>query len=207
MKSSVYFVIFLIYAIYCPGFVHGEEAIDQLQKETKIAEAKIKKEEAEAKALELKKQNAIAKSELDNFGFGLGLGLMILNKPDITSAIVENDIIRVTGEEKNKMGFWLTVSWIHDSWPTQQVGLGPFLGVQLGGNNDLVNSIAAGVDCSLKRISPKLPVDFQLGYGVTRIKILADGYESNSAPPSGSTQVLLKDTTKGGWVFICSYKF
>lgn len=182
------------------------ESLESVQEKTKLAEEKIKKEQAEARALELERKNKISKSDLDKFGFGLGFGAMVLDDSDITSAIIENDTVRVTGEEKNKMGFWLTASWIHDSWPTKQIGFGPFFGVQLGGNNEVVNSLAVGIDFSFKRISPKLPLDFQIGYGITRIEELADGYEPNSAAPTGSTQPIMKDTTKEGWVIIFSYK-
>jgi hypothetical protein len=183
-----------------------EVRIENANKVKAAANAESDAAEAEGKALELQKQNAITKSDLDKFGFGLGFGVMSLAEPDIRSALIENGIVRVTDQENNKMGFWLTTSWTNDSWPTHQIGFGPFFGVQLGGNNEIVNSIAAGIDFSFKRISPKLPLDLQIGYGVTRVETLAKGYSDNAAPPSGATQVLTTKTTKKGWVLIFSYK-
>lgn len=206
MKKIALSIVVYFGCIFSLSAIAEEETLESIKQETIIAEEKIKKEEATAKALELEKKNKIEQSDLDKFGFGLGFGAIFLDEPDITSAIVENNTVRVTGEEKDKMGFWLTASWIHDSWPTTQIGFGPFFGIQLGGNNEIVNSIAFGVDFSFKRITPKLPLDFQIGYGITRVEKLADGYEPNSAPPSGSTQPLMKETTENGWVVIFSYK-
>lgn len=164
-----------------------------------------KKAEIQKESIELEKQNKIAQSDLDKFGFGLGFGVMFLGDPDIKSAVIENDTVKITDEEDNKMGFWLTTSWIHDSWPTSQIGFGPFFGIQLGGNNEIVNSVSAGIDFSFKRIAPSVPLDIQLGYGITRIETLAQGYTENSAAPTGSTQALKKKTTESGWVLIFSY--
>lgn len=186
----------------------AQARLDKATIETKITQEIVKKEDLEKKALDQKKANAKAQSDLDNFGFGLGIGSVILASPttDITSAVIDHNTVVVTGEEKYKMGFWLTASWINDDFPSDFIGWGPFVGVQLGGDNQLVNSFAAGIDFSFKRLQPKLPLDFQLGYGITRIKSLADGYTAGNAPPEGASQPLFKDSTAKGFVFIVSYK-
>ena len=180
--------------------------IQKLKDETVFFEAEKKREIAKQEAKKAKQKTKMIEENFDKFGFGLGFGVILLKNSDITNVIVDSGTVRVIGEEKNKMGFWLTTSWINDEFPTTQIGVGPFFGVQLGGNNDIINSIALGIDFSFKRLGAKLPLDFQIGYAVTRIKVLADGYIENSPPPGAATQVLTKDTTEKGIVFIFSYK-
>jgi len=137
----------------------------QVQKEKAILEQKTAEAKLATKRTKMKKD--LIDEDLAKFGFGLGFGVMNLRQSDIINSTIDNGIIRVTSEEENKMGLWLTTSWINDSFPSDWIGLGPFFGVQLGGNNEIVNSIAIGIDLSFRRLKPKLPLDFQIGYGVT----------------------------------------
>jgi len=180
-----------------------EKELEEAKKE--LEEAKIESEQKKLESLKAKNATLDYKNDLDKFGFGLGFGVITLHKSDITSSTVDNSIIRVTGEEKNKLGFWLTTSWINETL-SNNIGYGPFFGLQLGGDKNIVNSLAFGIDFSFKRLNGKLPLDFQFGYGFSRINVLADGYEKNKAPPGTASAPLTKEIIDEGWVMIFSYK-
>lgn len=141
------------------------------------------------------------------FGFGIGFGIVYLDKPDITQAVVDNGKVIVTGEEYEKLGIWLTTSWVHDRRPSRSVNFGPYLGVQLGSNDQIVNSISIGLDFSFKKPPPEFPLDFQFGWAWTRTKTLADGYAENGDVPEGSSQVITRDIISHGPIVLVSYNF
>lgn len=139
--------------------------------------------------------------------FGLGVGVIILDKPDVVKTTVDNGKVLITEEEKQKLSLWLTSSWVNSDWPSKNVQIGPFVGLQLGGESAFINSLAVGLDLSFMKVRYGLPLDFQVGWAWTRTTQLADGYENNQNLPTGSTAVVTKDGVSDGFVFIASYKF
>jgi hypothetical protein len=142
-----------------------EEQLKTAEADRAEAQEKVNKKDEEIKLYE----HALGKnSQFSEFGFGLGFGNVFLRGlGHIDAAVVDQGVVRITDQEKNKLGVWLTTSWINDQWPRSWawVGFGPFVGVQLGGTDDIVDSLAVGVAVSFKKIAPALPLDFQFGWG------------------------------------------
>jgi hypothetical protein len=145
--------------------------------------------------------------EKEALNFGLGLGAIFLSKADVLGTTVDNGTVRVIDEESQKLGVWLTTSWVNGSWPSNDIKIGPFVGIQLGGNKAFLNSLAVGLDLSFMKVKYGLPLDFQLGWAWTRTTQLANGYADNATLPAGSNTVLTKEVISNGFVFITSYKF
>lgn len=187
-----------------------EGARAQAQQEVDKQQAAVDKLQGEYDAV-LAALQSDGSPGLDGFGFGLGVGSLMLRKPYVTNAAIDNGVVRVTGEEKDRLGLWLSTSWISDRYLTRKIGIGPFLAAQLGGNDQTVSSFGVGVALSFKNRRSSLsrkeqyPLDFQIGWAWTKVKTLASGYEDNKAPPSASTQVPLKETTRGGLLLLVSY--
>jgi len=139
--------------------------------------------------------------------FGIGAGVMLLGDANIVDTTMDNGRVRVTREEKEKLGFWLTSSWVNNSWPSKHIQIGPFVGLQFAGDQDFLNSLAVGLDLSFMKVKYGLPLDFQVGWAWTKTSQLADGYKDNELLPSGSTNIITKDIVTNGFVFITSYKF
>ncbi|MDY6947033.1 MAG: hypothetical protein SXG53_15065 [Pseudomonadota bacterium] len=184
-----------------------EDQLQAAEAEKGEAQETVNKKDEEIKRY---KQALGQDSQFSEFGFGLGFGNVFLRGlGHIDTAVVDQGVVRITDQEKNKLGVWLTTSWINDQWPPswQWVGFGPFVGVQLGGTDDIVDSLAVGVAVSFTKIAPALPLDFQFGWGWTRINSLAAGYAAGAAVPEGVSQVLLRKNVDNGPVLIVSYKF
>ena len=150
---------------------------------------------------------AVQENDTGGLNFGLGVGVIILDEPDIMRTTIDNGRVLITEEEKQKLSLWVTSSWVNSNWPSETVQVGPFVGLQLGGESAIINSLAVGLDLSFMRVKYGLPLDFQVGWAWTRTTQLADGYVNSQALPEGSTSVITKDKVTGGIVFIASYKF
>lgn len=99
--------------------------------------------------------------------------------------------------------------------PTK-VRWGTFVATQLGGNSNsgILNSVAIGFSfmaAGSKRTDFKAagtaPLVFQLGYGLTRIQTLADGYTNGMTLPTGTNQPVMKKSIGRGPVIIVSTAF
>ena len=145
--------------------------------------------------------------EESHFNFGIGVGVLLLDEPDIIDTTINNGVVIVTDEEKQKLGFWLTSSWVNSSWPSENIQIGPFIGVQLFDDKSLLNSLAVGINLSFMKVKYGLPLDFQIGWAWTRTSELAQGFNDNEAVPNGASEVITKDVIRDGFIFITSYKF
>ena len=163
-------------------------------------------------------------SDLSAFNFAVGLGdLFLFSHHDITATTVDNGTLRITGDEKYKLGLWLsTNSFLSESKlcllylagclaEDKPIRKGLFVAVQMGGSGDssIVNSFALGFSFAARKqtsLSPgNAPLVFQIGYGWTRIHVLASGYSDGMAMPTGTNQPVLKNTIGNGPVIIVSY--
>lgn len=166
------------------------------------------KKEQERKATE---------DSLKGFNFAVGVGTILLQGTDIRAAVVDQGVVRVTDEEKYKIGLWLSTNTYFAQSDSKRSRWGLFLATQLGGsgnNSDLLNSFAVGLSFASQpgtnqsKGSPgNAPLVFQIGYGVTRIQTFADGYSNGMVLPAGTSQPLMKKTTRDGAVLLVSYGF
>jgi hypothetical protein len=165
---------------------------------------------------------------LDGFKFAVGIGRIDLRgRPDITGAVVDQGVVRVTGEERYKLGMWVSTNTYFGSFgmPWGEAGrfrAGAFMGAQLGDNDRIVNSFAVGLSLTTRKAQAQIkapgaegagsaggsgeaPLVFQVGRAWTRTNALPNGYVEGSAPPGSATQVPLKKTTQRGLVLMVSY--
>ena len=145
--------------------------------------------------------------EESRFNIGIGVGVLLLDEPDIIDTTVNNGKVVITDEEKEKLGFWLTSSWVNSNWPSKNIQIGPFIGLQLFDEKSFLNSLAVGINLSFMKVKYGLPLDFQLGWAWTRTSELAKGYKENEALPDGVSSIITKDVISDGFIFITSYKF
>jgi hypothetical protein len=192
-----------------------KDAEEQLSREIELRRQDADKKAKEA-AVEASKVFGAPAEGLGGFGFGLGYGAIALRGTgDVRAAVIDNGTVRVTEQERQKLGVWLSTSWACDRCgfgAKTSIGFGPFLAVQLGGNESTVSSVAAGIGFSFRNRrghdgKAQFPLDVQIGYAQTKAKQLADGYRDGEAPPAGATQALLKSVTKGGPLLLVSYNF
>ncbi|MCK9202454.1 MAG: hypothetical protein M0P42_15100 [Gallionella sp.] len=201
----------------------------------KIDNADVNQTEIQASAqkiLDAEVYLTAQKQDVKDFNFALGLGILhITNRPDVIETSVDNGVLRTTNEEKYKLGFWLSSNTFLTTTrfcvplidylfsinycladKNDKLRMGMFVATQLGGNNDILNSFAAGIsftaDKSLVGYKPgTAPLVFQLGYGWTHIQNLADGYSDGMTLPAGTNQPVMKKTIGRGPILIVSTAF
>lgn len=144
------------------------------------------------------------------FQFTTGIGMMKINGGDISSSVVDNGVVRITGMDKSRLGFWAAA---HSFASFKSFGVsGPFFGVQLGGeNNKLVNSFAIGWSWtsaySSKQSPWSAPLVFSVGVASSTRQEFAKPYADGEPIPAGSSQPLMKRVTAYGPVMVVSYRF
>jgi hypothetical protein len=159
-------------------------------------------------------QSAAQAPDLKSFNFAVGLGALFLrNGNDILNSAVDNGVLRVTNEERYKLGFWLSsATFFKPEWLDNALGLrhGLFMAAQVGsGNNaDVLNSFAVGYTLASSE-KPRggagtAQLAFQIGYGLTRIQTFANGYAAGMTMPTGTNQPVMTRTIGRGPVLIVS---
>jgi len=143
------------------------------------------------------------------FQFTTGIGALYLKKGDITEAIADNGFVRVKSSEKTKLGLWFTANSFSTLWNNAGVAVGPFFGVQLGGEtNKVVNSFAVGLGfAATKATKDSSPLVFNIGWATTSRRSLLPPYVDGAALPTGSSQPVLTSSTTNGPLLLVSYRF
>jgi hypothetical protein len=143
------------------------------------------------------------------FKFTTGIGAMYLKKGDVTEAIADNGFVRVKASEKSKLGLWFTANTFTVNWTSVGIAAGPFLGVQLGGdNNKIVNSFALGLGfASTTSSKDSAPLVFNIGWATTSRRSLLPPYADGAPLPTGSSQPVLTSSTTNGPLLLVSYRF
>lgn len=143
------------------------------------------------------------------FQFTTGIGALYIRKGDITEAIADNGTVRVKSSETTKLGLWFTANSFSTLWKGAGVVAGPFLGAQLGGeDNRLVQSFAIGIGIAAAETKAgSSPLVFNIGWGITSRHSLRSPYVDGSALPSGSSQPLLTSSTASGPLILVTYRF
>lgn len=191
------------------------------------ADEKTMKASAQVILTVLEKERKLkTENELKGFNFAAGIGTLYLsNHPDILATTIDNGVLRVTSDEKYKLGLWLSSHTYFDAeiWGINKNSpghchtncFGLFAATQLGGDNSgVVNAFAVGLAYTPTRehrqaadSSPGLArLVFEAGFGWTRIQTLADGYTNGMTLPTGN-QPVMKKTMGRGPVLIVSTDF
>ncbi len=179
----------------------------------RLRDAKFTPEQVMVLAANEETVKAAQAPKLDSFNFAVGLGALFLrNGNDILNTAVDGGVLRVTNEERYKLGFWLsTNTFFRPDFLADTFGVRPglFMAAQVGsGNNaDVLNSFAVGVSLASSS-QPKgqgtAALAFQLGYGLTRIQTFANGYAAGMTMPTGTNQPVMTRTIGRGPVLIVS---
>lgn len=171
-----------------------------------------------ADAQVLPTSSAGATSTLQNLGFGVALSLQwnILKPPIVNDASVDaNGIVRVNTRANTNPGFMLEMHYLPWKSKSGLTGFGPFVGVQPGGNNQIISAVGAGgmIDWKLGS-DPTGRKGFGLGFGYASIpsaKTLGDEFVPNQAAPVGSggkpLPIRFETRDKGSILLLLSFTF
>lgn len=88
-------------------------------------------------------------------------------------------------------------------------GLGPFVGLVLSGENNIINGVAIGAMLA-SRPTKDSSSSLNIGLGLTvspRAQVLGDGIKEGEPLPAGETDIRYKKTTKYGIAVAISYGF
>jgi len=207
------------------------EIVDELVKSHKTDEAVKAAEAINDKDLKQKKMGEIADADVKQFWKGWGVGLISNfaighKKPVKTAIIAANNIVRVEEEEDVKYGlglefhkFLFSTSWKYaktDLW-TWALAFGPYVSV-FPGNNNIIDSIGVGFvfgfiggrkqNDAKPSDRNKLSLNIGIGgYVDPSTQVLADGFEDNTALPSGETSVRFKKVTQYGVQGVLSFNY
>lgn len=103
-------------------------------------------------------------------------------------------------------GKMLELNKQHITW-----GHGPFVAIQAGSDDSIINAVGFGWMIGLKRNDkPESTRSFNVGLGFIvdpSVKVLGDGFKANRAPPPGESVVRYRTTAQGGVLLMTSFSF
>jgi hypothetical protein len=88
-------------------------------------------------------------------------------------------------------------------------GWGPFVAVQPGGDDKVIDAVGMGVMVGFRK-DPKSGQSFNIGFGYVvdpNTQVLGDGIRRDQPLPPGETEVRFKETTQTGLLFLVSFGF
>jgi hypothetical protein len=167
-----------------------------------------------------------ASSILKNLGFGVGLGVRwnIIGPRIVSDATVDaNGIVRVNTRSDTTAGLVLEMHYFPykpgnataHHW-CAQCGIGPFVGVEAGENNQVISAVGGGlmVGWKLKPDDENSRTGFGLGLGYAAIpaaKTLGDEFVDRQAAPKGPDgkplPIRFETRDKGSLLFMLSFTF
>ena len=143
---------------------------------------------------------------IEEFKFGIGLSYAYLNTPQIASAQIVNQRVRIT---ESQPGFLSPVleahGWTHPPCKDKS-GLGFFLSMHARGEK-VIASAAAGIMFGLPRDKDGGEgFNFGIGYAVhPSVQVLGEGLNANETLPMGEMQVRYSQKTLHGFMLIVSW--
>ena len=145
------------------------------------------------------------------FGVGIALTMGIGEKPCVESASIVEGIVRVDEERDATATIMLESHYLFKIGTThgRDVGIGPFVAIQPGGSDEIIEAFGLGVMIGFRRertgtSSWNLGVAYMVDPSV---KVLGDGFEQNQPPPAGETEVRFKEVSDIGILFLVSFGF
>lgn len=192
-----------------------EKSISYLNKRENVNIEISKKEAklAQAEANKIREDEINKKFAGANFGIGIAISSGF-GRNKIESASLKGkpneEVIRVDNEKNLDPKIMLESHYFWALPCNKDIGMGPFLGVQLDPSSDeIINSYAFGYMVGFKRKGDS-GNSFNLGIGLnvnTNVKVLGDGFEEGKSLPSGETEIRYKSINQLGWLFIVSFGF
>jgi hypothetical protein len=141
------------------------------------------------------------------FGVGVALTVGIGEKPCIESATIVEGKVRVQEERDAVATVMLESHYLFEMSKigNREWGLGPFVGIQPGGSDEIIEAFGLGVMIGFKR-KPTDTSSWNLGVAYIvdpSVKVLGDGFEENQEPPPGEKEVRLKKRLTQEFYFLC----
>lgn len=202
---------------------HKKEKLDTIEKKTK----KIETDVGEIKKIVKKNSEKIEsvekrmKGALNYFGAGPAITINAWHKDRLNGppTLDENGIVRLDKQSDSSVGIFLEAHYL---WETEAIlpslfggkpivgcpnihgkhdticGFGPFVGVQPGGSDDIIEAIGAGIMWGFKGTGKNFFNSTQLnvGFGVfidPTVETLGDGVFENQPLPVGETTIRTKE--------------
>jgi len=194
------------------------EKIGEVEQQVDVQENKIEENEEKIKTVEEKIQGAF-----NYFGAGPAITVNAWHKDRLNGPpeLDENRIVRLEKQSDSSVGVFLEAHYL---WQTEHIippvlgieslsigcpnlhgensdticGFGPFVGVQPGGSDDIIEAIGAGVMWGFKGTGKNLfnSTQFNIGFGVfvdPTVETLGDGVFENQPLPVGETVIRTKE--------------
>jgi hypothetical protein len=147
---------------------------------------------------------------LKHFGAGLLLMGDIGGDDRVKRASVDqNQIVRVEADDNYRIAFGVEAHKFYYPKQNDSFGLGPFIALQLGSNDDIVDAFAAGLMFSFRRDNADANGALNIGIGGfvdPGVQVLGDGIHENQVLPAGDT-LRYKETTKFGFMVTVGFGF
>lgn len=130
-----------------------------------------------------------------SLGFGVGLGLTALGEADVKEAVVADKKVRITEESKYGKAVWLETHYHWQRWGADADGYkrhawGPFVGVSISGDGNILNSLGGGFMYSGSRgKDSNMAFNVGLGAASTKIQILGGGLKEGEVLPGAEESV------------------
>lgn len=87
-------------------------------------------------------------------------------------------------------------------------GVGPFIALQPGGDEDVIDAIGMGLMVGFRRGDTSHSFNFGVGYVIDpNTKVLGSGIKEDMALPGGETEIRLTETSQSGLLFLASFSF
>jgi hypothetical protein len=143
-----------------------------------------------------------------NFGTGIGANFDLHSGSRVKDASIRDGVVRVDEESDARLGLVLETHYFWTPW-SLFTGIGPFVAVRTGENDDLIDEAGLGVMIGFRRKETDTN-SFNIGLGFMidpNAEVLGDGFSPNVAPPPGATDVALKKEERTSFAVIFSYTF
>jgi len=143
-----------------------------------------------------------------NFGTGIGASFDLHGGSRVKSASIRDGVVRVDEEADAQLGLVLETHYFIGSSKPELWGTGPFVAVKVS-ENDVIDEAGFGWMLGLRRRVEDTN-SFNIGFGIMvdpDAEVLADGFTTNQAPPSGATEVATKKEERFSFAIIFSYTF
>lgn len=231
MKNAMFALFFVLVSA---GVLHSADTVEPpLSEATTETVTTEEAGAAETKAVEEIDEEPTSLDttglDFDSLGFGAGFGIMTLNKRNIKTAEIENDIVRVTKREDHTKSVWLESHYLISTRWSDYIMHGPFLALQVGSDNTVFDSYGLGWMISFQRekiqkastapstkdggdsgdsgdsSGDKTAFNIGVAFATTNVQVLGDGIVENAQIPTGVQNVRFRTENAYGLLVMVSF--